>query len=108
AATADEAIENAHSALLEWRLVPAPKRGELIRLLGLVGPKLGFRPSLETCSLWVFLPAFSCRKSGRTQDERGWHPQSVHSQRSLWVSAPTFFIRSATWPISQLRADQAR
>lgn len=34
AATADEAIENAHSALLEWRLVPAPKRGELIRLLG--------------------------------------------------------------------------
>ena len=34
AATADEAIENAHSAFLEWRLVPAPKRGELIRLLG--------------------------------------------------------------------------
>ncbi|AZO34146.1 MAG: aldehyde dehydrogenase family protein [Mesorhizobium sp.] len=34
AATADEAIENAHSAFLEWRLVPAPKRGELIRLFG--------------------------------------------------------------------------
>lgn len=33
-ATANKAIENAHSAFLEWRLVPAPKRGELIRLLG--------------------------------------------------------------------------
>ena len=28
--------------------------------------------------------------------------------RSLWVSAPTFSIRSATWPVSQLRADQAK
>ncbi len=27
-------IEKAHEAFLEWRLVPAPKRGELIRLLG--------------------------------------------------------------------------
>ncbi|SJM30282.1 L-piperidine-6-carboxylate dehydrogenase [Mesorhizobium delmotii] len=34
AAAAEAAIENAHSAFLEWRLVPAPKRGELIRLLG--------------------------------------------------------------------------
>lgn len=34
AATADQAIENAHSAFLEWRLVPSPKRGELVRLLG--------------------------------------------------------------------------
>ncbi|MDX8455278.1 aldehyde dehydrogenase family protein [Mesorhizobium sp. VK9D] len=28
------AVEKAHAAFLEWRLVPAPKRGELIRLLG--------------------------------------------------------------------------
>jgi aldehyde dehydrogenase (NAD+) len=28
------AIDAAHKAFLEWRLVPAPKRGELIRLLG--------------------------------------------------------------------------
>jgi len=28
------AIEAAHAAFLQWRLVPAPKRGELIRLLG--------------------------------------------------------------------------
>jgi aldehyde dehydrogenase (NAD+) len=35
--TADEAkaaIDRAHEAYLEWRAVPAPKRGELIRLLG--------------------------------------------------------------------------
>src|ERR1035441_15181 len=31
---ADEAIATAHQAYLEWRTVPAPKRGELIRLLG--------------------------------------------------------------------------
>jgi aldehyde dehydrogenase (NAD+) len=34
AADAGKAIEAAHQAFLEWRLVPAPKRGELIRLLG--------------------------------------------------------------------------
>src|SRR5262245_42395754 len=28
------AIEAAHEAFQEWRLVPAPKRGELVRLLG--------------------------------------------------------------------------
>ena len=28
------AIETAHKAFLEWRLVPAPKRGELIRVEG--------------------------------------------------------------------------
>ncbi|RCW20802.1 aldehyde dehydrogenase (NAD+) [Ciceribacter lividus] len=33
-ADADKAISAAHEAFLEWRLVPAPKRGELIRLLG--------------------------------------------------------------------------
>jgi aldehyde dehydrogenase (NAD+) len=35
--SADEAraaIDRAHDAFLEWRAVPAPKRGELIRLLG--------------------------------------------------------------------------
>lgn len=30
----DSAIQAAHMAFLEWRLVPAPKRGELVRLLG--------------------------------------------------------------------------
>ncbi len=34
AAEAAAAIEAAHEAFKEWRLVPAPKRGELVRLLG--------------------------------------------------------------------------
>jgi aldehyde dehydrogenase (NAD+) len=34
AADATKAIARAHAAFLEWRTVPAPKRGELIRLLG--------------------------------------------------------------------------
>src|SRR6202050_1933252 len=34
AAGETSAIEKAHAAFLEWRLVPAPKRGELVRLLG--------------------------------------------------------------------------
>lgn len=34
ATEAKKAIDAAHEAFLEWRLVPAPKRGELIRLLG--------------------------------------------------------------------------
>ncbi len=33
-AAADRAIEGAHAAFLVWRLVPAPRRGELVRLLG--------------------------------------------------------------------------
>ena len=33
-AEAVKAIDAAHVAFLEWRMVPAPKRGELIRLLG--------------------------------------------------------------------------
>ncbi|CAN7229187.1 aldehyde dehydrogenase family protein [Bradyrhizobium sp. LjRoot220] len=33
-AEARAAIDKAHAAFLEWRLVPAPKRGELVRLLG--------------------------------------------------------------------------
>jgi aldehyde dehydrogenase (NAD+) len=31
---ANETIELAHKAYLQWRLVPAPRRGELVRLLG--------------------------------------------------------------------------
>jgi aldehyde dehydrogenase (NAD+) len=34
AAEATKAIAQAHAAFLEWRTVPAPKRGELVRLLG--------------------------------------------------------------------------
>ena len=34
APAAAEAIEKAHTAFLEWRKVPAPRRGELVRLLG--------------------------------------------------------------------------
>jgi aldehyde dehydrogenase (NAD+) len=34
AADATAAIEKADEAFLEWRLIPAPKRGELVRLLG--------------------------------------------------------------------------
>ncbi len=30
----DEAIKSAHSAYLAWRVVPAPRRGELVRLFG--------------------------------------------------------------------------
>jgi aldehyde dehydrogenase (NAD+) len=34
AAEADAAVERAHAAWLAWRKVPAPRRGELVRLLG--------------------------------------------------------------------------
>ncbi|GHC78366.1 L-piperidine-6-carboxylate dehydrogenase [Limoniibacter endophyticus] len=34
AANAAKAIDNAHEAFKAWRLVPAPRRGELVRLLG--------------------------------------------------------------------------
>src|SRR5580698_2276744 len=30
----EQAIAQAHAAFLEWRTVPAPKRGELVRLIG--------------------------------------------------------------------------
>lgn len=33
-AQAGDTIETAHRAFLQWRLVPAPRRGELVRLLG--------------------------------------------------------------------------
>jgi hypothetical protein len=33
-ADATSAIQKAHAAFLEWRLIPGPKRGELVRLLG--------------------------------------------------------------------------
>jgi aldehyde dehydrogenase (NAD+) len=45
------AIERAHAAFLAWRLVPAPKRGELVRLLGeelrAAKPALGRLVSIE-------------------------------------------------------------
>jgi aldehyde dehydrogenase (NAD+) len=34
ASAATEVIDKAHAAFLEWRKVPAPRRGELVRLLG--------------------------------------------------------------------------
>ncbi len=34
AADATKAIDAAHKAFLDWRVIPAPKRGELVRLLG--------------------------------------------------------------------------
>src|SRR5512135_1320729 len=34
AADANAEIEKANTAFLKWRLVPAPKRGELVRLFG--------------------------------------------------------------------------
>ena len=34
AADATKAIDAAHKAFLDWRIIPAPKRGELVRLLG--------------------------------------------------------------------------
>jgi aldehyde dehydrogenase (NAD+) len=49
---AKEAIAQAHAAFLEWRTVPAPRRGELIRLLGeelrLELPTLGRLVTIET------------------------------------------------------------
>ena len=33
-ADVDRILKSAHAAFLEWRLVPAPKRGELVRLFG--------------------------------------------------------------------------
>ena len=33
-AAANARIEQAHEAFLEWRMIPAPQRGELVRLLG--------------------------------------------------------------------------
>jgi len=32
--TANEQIDSAHNAFLQWRTIPAPRRGELVRLLG--------------------------------------------------------------------------
>ncbi|MBS1801345.1 MAG: aldehyde dehydrogenase family protein [Acidobacteria bacterium] len=54
-ADAAEAISTAHSAFLEWRTVPAPKRGELVRLLGeelrSALPVLGRLVTIETGKL---------------------------------------------------------
>ncbi len=47
-----DAVEHAHQAFLAWRNVPAPKRGELIRLFGdelrAAKPQLGELVSIET------------------------------------------------------------
>jgi aldehyde dehydrogenase (NAD+) len=47
-----DAVEHAHQAFLAWRDVPAPKRGELIRLFGdelrAAKPQLGELVSIET------------------------------------------------------------
>ena len=45
-ADAKKAIDEAHKAFAAWRAVPAPKRGELVRLLGeeLRAAKAGARP----------------------------------------------------------------
>jgi aldehyde dehydrogenase (NAD+) len=55
AAAATEAISVAHTAFLEWRTIPAPKRGELVRLLGeelrAVLPALGRLVTIETGKL---------------------------------------------------------
>lgn len=44
----EEAIDNAERAFLQWRKVPAPKRGELIRLLGEV-----LRENKDVLGRWV-------------------------------------------------------
>lgn len=53
--TAAKAIATAHTAFLEWRTIPAPKRGELIRLLGeelrTALPALGNLVTIETGKL---------------------------------------------------------
>ena len=50
--TVADAVEHAHQAFLAWRNVPAPKRGELIRLFGdelrAAKPQLGELVSVET------------------------------------------------------------
>ena len=47
----DQVVERAHAAFLAWRTVPAPKRGELVRLLGNrlreLKPDLGALVTLE-------------------------------------------------------------
>lgn len=52
---AAEAISAAHRAFLEWRTIPAPKRGELVRLLGeelrTALPALGKLITIETGKL---------------------------------------------------------
>ncbi|MBS1821061.1 MAG: aldehyde dehydrogenase family protein [Acidobacteria bacterium] len=52
---ATEAIATAHAAFLQWRIVPAPKRGEMVRLLGeelrCALPVLGRLVTIETGKL---------------------------------------------------------
>jgi len=52
ASAAAEVIEKAHRAFLVWRMVPSPRRGELVRLLGeelrRAKPELGRLVTIET------------------------------------------------------------
>ena len=57
---ANQAIEAAHTAFLAWRLVPAPRRGELVRLLG-----EELRANLDTLGELVTLEAGKILSEGR-------------------------------------------
>ena len=58
-AEADEAIKKAHAAFLQWRLVPAPKRGEIVRRLA-----VAFREKLDDLGALVSLEAGKIRAEG--------------------------------------------
>ncbi|HXC97547.1 MAG TPA: aldehyde dehydrogenase family protein [Edaphobacter sp.] len=60
AADAAKAIEEAHAAFLEWRNIPAPKRGELVRLLG-----EELRASIEPLGRLVTIEAGKILSEGR-------------------------------------------
>ena len=59
-AAANSAIEAAHQTFLEWRLVPAPVRGELVRLLG-----EELRANLEPLGQLVTIEAGKIASEGR-------------------------------------------
>ena len=59
-AAVDAAIDRAHSAFLAWRRVPAPRRGELVRLLG-----EELRANLEPLAQLVTLEAGKILSEGR-------------------------------------------
>ena len=58
-ADVDTKIQNAKQAFQEWRVVPAPKRGELIRLLGEV-----LREHKEDLGILVSLEAGKIKEEG--------------------------------------------
>ena len=57
---ANAAIDRAHTAFLTWRLVPAPRRGELVRLLG-----EELRANLDSLGQLVTLEAGKILSEGR-------------------------------------------